>query len=113
MLNQVSTFTMSDFGRTLTSNGNGTDHGWGGVQMVMGGAAANGGSLQGRRIWGDYPLLELDGDQSMGRGRMIPTTSIQQYGATMATWLGVPDGDLATIFPGLGNFAAPRLGLLG
>ena len=113
MLNQVSTFTMSDFGRTLNSNGNGTDHGWGGVQMVMGGAAANGGSLQGRRIWGDYPLLELDGDQSMGRGRMIPTTSIQQYGATMATWLGVPDGDLATIFPGLGNFAAPRLGLLG
>jgi len=113
MLNQVSTFTMSDFGRTLNSNGNGTDHGWGGVQLVMGGAAANGGSLQGRRVWGDYPLLELDGPQSMGRGRMIPTTSIQQYGATMANWLGVPDGDLATIFPGLGNFATPRLGLLG
>lgn len=113
MLNQVTSFTMSDFARTLNSNGNGTDHGWGGVQLVMGGAAANGGSLQGRRVWGDYPILELDGDQSMGRGRMIPTTSIQQYGATMATWLGVPSGDLPTIFPGLGNFAAPRLGFLG
>jgi len=113
MLNQVTTFTMSDFGRTLNSNGNGTDHGWGGVQLVMGGSATNGGSLQGRRVWGDYPVLELDGDQAMGRGRMIPTTSIQQYGATMATWLGVPAGDMPTIFPGLGNFATPRLGLLG
>ncbi len=113
MLNQVSTFSMSDFGRTLNSNGNGTDHGWGGVQLVMGGSAANGGSLQGRRVWGDYPLLELDGEQAMGRGRMIPTTSIQQYGATMANWLGVPAGDMPTIFPGLGNFATPRLGLLG
>lgn len=113
MLNQVTSFTMSDFGRTLNSNGNGTDHGWGGVQLVMGGSATNGGSLQGRRVWGDYPVLELDGDQAMGRGRMIPTTSIQQYGATMASWLGVSASDLPTIFPGLGNFAAPRLGFLG
>ncbi|QDA56891.1 DUF1501 domain-containing protein [Thermomonas aquatica] len=113
MLNRVTTFTMSDFGRTLNSNGNGTDHAWGGVQLVMGGAAANGGSLQGRQVWGDYPLLELDGEQSMGRGRMIPTTSIQQYGATFAHWLGVGDAEMATIFPGLGNFAAPRLGFLG
>ena len=112
MLNRVTTFTMSDFGRTLNSNGNGTDHAWGGVQLVMGGAAANGGSLQGRRVWGDYPLLELDGEQSMGRGRMIPTTSIQQYGATLGSWLGVGDAELATIFPGLGNFATPRLGFL-
>ena len=113
MLNRVTTFTMSDFGRTLNSNGNGTDHAWGGVQLVMGGAAANGGSLLGRRVWGDYPLLELDGEQSMGRGRMIPTTSIQQYGATFAHWLGVGDTEMAAIFPGLGNFAAPRLGFLG
>jgi len=113
MLNQVTSFTMSDFGRTLNSNGNGTDHGWGGVQLVMGGSAANGGSLQGRRVWGNYPVLELDGEQALGRGRMIPTTSIQQYGATMATWLGVSAGDLPTIFPGLGNFATPRLGFLG
>jgi len=113
MLDSVTTFTMSDFGRTLNSNGNGTDHAWGGVQLVMGGAATGGGSLQGRRVWGDYPLLELDGEQAVGRGRMIPTTSLQQYGATFARWIGVPDADMATIFPGLGNFATPRLGLLG
>ena len=113
MLNQVTTFSMSDFGRTLNSNGNGTDHAWGGVQMVMGGAAANGGPLQGRRVWGDYPLLELDGDMTTGRGRMIPTTSIQQYGATLASWLGVGEANLATIFPGIGNFDSQRLGFLG
>ena len=113
MLNNVTTFTMSDFGRTLNSNGNGTDHAWGGVQLVMGGAAANGGALQGRKVWGQYPLLELDGEQSVGRGRMIPTTSLQQYGATFASWLGVGDANLATIFPGIGNFNAPKLGFLG
>ena len=113
MLNQVTTFTMSDFGRTLNSNGNGTDHAWGGVQLVMGGAAANGGSLQGRRVWGDYPLLERDSDRTTGRGRMIPTTSIQQFGATLASWLGVADAELATIFPGIGNFDSPKLGFLG
>jgi len=113
MLDRVTTFTMSDFGRTLNSNGNGTDHAWGGVQLVMGAAAGNGGSLQGRRVWGDYPLLELDGEQSMGRGRMIPTTSIQQVGATLASWMGVAEADLGTIFPGIGNFDAPRLGFLG
>lgn len=106
MLDRVTTFTMSDFGRTLNSNGNGTDHGWGGVQLAMGGA------VQGGRVWGEYPLLELDGAQSVGRGRMIPTTSLQQYGATMASWLGVADADLPTIFPGIGNFSG-KLGMLG
>ena len=114
MLNQVTTFTMSDFGRTLSSNGNGTDHGWGGVQMIMGGAAANGGSLLGRRVWGQYPLLEVEGDLSTGRGRMIPTTSIQQFGATCASWLGVADADLSTIFPGFKeNFGSQKIGFLG
>lgn len=107
LLDQVTTFTMSDFGRTLNSNGNGTDHAWGGVQMMMGGA------VQGGRVWGDYPLLELDSDRTTGRGRMIPTTAIQQYGATFARWLGVGDGELATIFPGIGNFNSPTLGFLG
>ncbi len=111
-LNNVTTFTMSDFGRTLNSNGNGTDHAWGGVQMIMGGAAANGGSLMGRKVWGSYPVLELDGDMTTGRGRMIPTTSIQQYGATFASWLGVGDNDLGTIFPGLDLFPTSRLGFL-
>lgn len=113
MVDKVVSFTMSDFGRTLNSNGNGTDHAWGGVQLLMGGSAARGGPLHGRRVWGDYPLLELDGAQSVGRGRMIPTTSLQQLGATLASWMGVADADLETIFPGLSGFASRRLGMLG
>ena len=106
-LSNVTSFTMSDFGRTLNSNGNGTDHGWGGVQLMMGG------SVRGRQVWGDYPLLELNGAQAVGRGRMVPTTSVNQMGATMAQWMGVPSGELATIFPGINNFATPRLGFMG
>lgn len=111
-LNDVVTFTMSDFGRTLNSNGNGTDHGWGGVQLVMGGSANNGGPLKGKQVYGDYPLLELNGEQAIERGRIIPTTSTNQMGATFAKWMGVADGDLATIFPGLSNFNNPTLGFL-
>ncbi|MDQ3205348.1 MAG: DUF1501 domain-containing protein [Pseudomonadota bacterium] len=112
-LNNVTSFTMSDFGRTLNSNGNGTDHGWGGVQLMMGGAAANGGSLRGQQVWGNYPLLELNGEQAVGRGRMVPTTSVNQMGATMAQWLGVPSAELPTIFPGINNFSPSQLGFLG
>ncbi|RXR01402.1 DUF1501 domain-containing protein [Pseudoxanthomonas composti] len=112
-LNDTVTFSMSDFGRTLNSNGNGTDHAWGGVQFMMGGAAANGGPLQGRRVHGSYPLLELDGDQAIDRGRIIPTTSTNQFGATFARWMGVGNADLPTIFPGLGNFPQQTLGFLG
>ncbi|MFT3755844.1 MAG: DUF1501 domain-containing protein [Pseudoxanthomonas sp.] len=110
--NNVVSFTMSDFGRTLNSNGNGTDHAWGGVQLMMGGPVASGGPLNGRRVFGNYPLLELDGDQAVDRGRMIPTTSTNQFGATFARWMGVASGDLPTIFPGLGNFATPTLDFL-
>lgn len=112
-LNTVTSFTMSDFGRTLNANGGGSDHGWGGVQLMMGGAAANGGALRGRQVWGQYPLLELDGAQSVGRGRMVPTTSVNQMGAALAHWFGVSSGDLATIFPGVNNFSPQRLGVLG
>ncbi|MFT3755841.1 MAG: DUF1501 domain-containing protein [Pseudoxanthomonas sp.] len=111
-LNNVVTFTMSDFGRTLNSNGNGTDHAWGGVQLMMGGSTAKGGPLKGRRIYGSYPLLELNGTQSVGRGRMIPTTSTNQFGATFARWMGVAPSELSTIFPGLENFATPTLDFL-
>lgn len=111
-LNNVATFTMSDFGRTLNSNGNGTDHAWGGVQLVMGGAAGGGGPLNGRRVFGTYPLLELDGEQAVDRGRIIPTTSTNQFGATFGRWMGVAPGDLPTIFPGLDNFATPTLDFL-
>ena len=112
-LNDVSTFTMSDFGRTLNSNGNGTDHGWGGVQLVMGGAATQGGSLRGKQVWGNYPLLDLDGEQAVGRGRMVPTTSVNQMGAALSQWFGVQTAQLPTVFPGINNFSPQRLGFLG
>lgn len=112
-LDKVMTFTMSDFSRTLNSNGKGSDHAWGGVQLVMGkSSVGTGGRLAGQRVHGDYPLLELDGAQSVGRGRMIPTTAVMQLGATLAQWFGAPADSLETIFPGIGNFATARLPFL-
>ncbi|WP_396616694.1 DUF1501 domain-containing protein [Lysobacter soli] len=111
-LNDTVTFTMSDFARTLNSNGNGTDHGWGGVQLVMGGSSTNGGALRGKQVWGSYPILELDGAQAVGRGRMVPTMSVSQMGSTLAQWFGLPAGEVGTIFPGIENFD-PKLGFLG
>jgi uncharacterized protein (DUF1501 family) len=105
-------FTQSDFGRTLTSNGDGTDHAWGGVQIVTGGAVAGG------RIYGQYPLLRIgarigtDRADDTGGGRFIPTTSSNQYAATLARWFGVADADLATVAPSINNFAVRDLGFL-
>lgn len=109
---RVVTFTQSDFGRTLTSNGDGTDHGWGGVQVVTGGAVTGG------RVFGEYPLLRLGALRGTDRaddadgGRFIPTLSSDQYVATLARWFGVDDADLATIAPNIGNFAVRNLGFL-
>ena len=103
---QVTTFTQSDFGRTLTSNGDGTDHAWGGNQIVVGG------SVQGGDLYGRYPLLEIGGDEDVGGGRMIPSTSADQYAATLARWFGIADADLDSVAPHLGNFAARDLGFL-
>jgi uncharacterized protein (DUF1501 family) len=103
----ITTFTQSDFGRTLTSNGDGTDHAWGGNQIIMGG------SVIGRRLYGAYPLLQIGGDDDVGGGRLIPTTSADQYAATLARWFGVTDpADLALVAPNLANFAAQDLGFL-
>ena len=102
----VTTFTQSDFGRTLTSNGDGTDHAWGGNQVVVGG------SVLGQRIYGDYPLLELGGAEDVGGGRMIPSTSADQYAATLARWFGIDDADLGAVAPHLDNFAVRDLGFL-
>lgn len=104
--NQVTTFTASDFGRTLTSNGDGTDHGWGGNQAVVGGAV-RGGNLIGR-----YPDLRLDGPDDAGLGRMVPTTAVDQLGATFGRWLGIADSDLDLVFPNLNRFAQRNLGFL-
>ena len=102
----VTAFTQSDFGRTLTSNGDGTDHAWGGNQLVVGGAV-NGGDL-----YGSYPLLEIGGPEDVGGGRMIPSTSADQYAATLARWFGIPDADLEVVAPNLANFARRDLGFM-
>ena len=102
----VTAFTQSDFGRTLTSNGDGTDHAWGGNQLVVGGAV-NGGDL-----YGSYPALEIDGPEDVGGGRMIPSTSADQYAATLARWFGIPDIDLDIVAPNLPNFIQRDLGFM-
>ncbi len=109
--NDVTTFTASDFGRTLTSNGQGSDHAWGGNHIVMGG------SVKGSRIYGDFPALYENNPLDTGRGRLIPTTSCDEYFAEMALWFGVAPGDLAAVFPNIGRFYStssdePPLGFL-
>ena len=97
----VTTFTASDFGRTLTINGDGSDHGWGGHYMVMGGA------VNGGRVLGQLPSLAIGSDDDTGeKGRIIPGLSINQYGALMARWMGVTDSDINSVFPDLSNFGS-------
>jgi uncharacterized protein (DUF1501 family) len=110
---QVTTFTMSDFGRTLSGNGNGTDHAWGGNMLLMGDAVAGG------KLYGRYPQLVLDSDDatnldySLSRGQYIPTTAVEQVAATLARWMGVSDSSaLDAMFPLLGNFASSDLGFM-
>jgi len=102
----VTLFTHSDFGRTLTSNGDGSDHAWGGIQLVAGGA------VRGGRFYGTYPVLETGGAWDVGGGRIIPTTSADQYAATLASWFGVPTQDLARVAPSINNFSARNLGFM-
>ena len=102
----VTSFTQSDFGRTLTSNGDGTDHAWGGNQLVLGGA------VRGRDLYGSYPLLQIGGDEDVSGGRMIPSTSADQYAATLAKWFGIADAELDVVAPNLANFALRDLGFM-
>ena len=105
---QVTTFTLSDFGRTFQpASGAGTDHAWGNHHFIVG-DAVKGGDLYGR-----YPTLALGGpDDAENRGRWIPTTAVDQYDATLARWFGVPATDLAAVFPNLPAFAASDLGFM-
>ena len=104
---KVTTMTMSDFGRRLASNGTGTDHGWASNHLVMGGA------LNGGQLYGQWPSLILDGENDFNKGRMIPTTSVEQIGATIAKWMGVnTDSAMDYIFPNLTNFSVKDLGFL-
>ena len=103
MTDKVTTFTISDFGRTLTSNGNGSDHAWGGNQMVMGGA------VNGKEIYGSYPDLFVAGNplNVSTRGILIPTLSTDEFFAELALWFGLSSGDLATVLPNIGEFYTP------
>lgn len=113
---KVTTFTMSDFGRTFQPAGTGvnavgTDHAWGNHQLIVGG------QVQGHTLYGTYPTLALGGpDDTDGgsnpRGRWIPTTSVEQYAATLATWYGLSSADLSAVFPLIGRFATSDLGFL-
>lgn len=103
---QVITFTASDFGRSLTANGDGTDHGWGGHHFVMGGA------VKPKHWVGEVPSIQLGAADDIGQGRMLPAIAVDQLGATLATWMGVADSDLNTIFPHLSEFSVRKLDLL-
>ena len=101
---KVTTFTASDFARTLTSNGKGSDHAWGGNQIVMGGA------VKGGQIYGTYPSLETGNPLDTGRGRLIPTTSTDEFFAEMALWFGASPADLPTLLPNITRFHTPKTG---
>lgn len=107
---QVLTFTHSEFSRTLKPAGDsvtGSDHAWGGHSLILGG------SVQGGDVYGTFPQLALSGPDDMSdEGRWVPTTAVDQYAATVASWMGVADADLATVLPNLTNFNVRRLGFV-
>ena len=106
LLNNVLLFTASDFGRTLASNGDGCDHGWGGHHLVAGGA------VKGREIYGSIPVTALGTNDDLGSGRLLPSTSVTQYAATLGAWMGLSAGALRSVLPNLGEFSTGKLGFV-
>ena len=104
--NDVTLFTASDFGRTMASNGDGTDHGWGSHHVVCGGA------VRGGDIYGRFPVIGAGTDDDVGQGRLLPTIAVDQYAATLARWFGVDDARLDEVLPNLRNFATRDLGFM-
>ncbi len=102
---QVTAFTASDFGRTLTSNGDGSDHGWGSHHFVMGGAVAGG------QFLGTAPEIGLTHNEQVGGGRLLPSTSVDQFGAELASWFGVSQSDVKTVLPNASHFDLYKLGI--
>jgi uncharacterized protein (DUF1501 family) len=103
---RVTGFTSSDFGRTFPTNGLGSDHGWGSHHLLLGGA------VKGQRTYGRFPVLAINGPDDTNTGRWIPTTACDQFFATLATWFGVDNTNLATVFPNLGRFSSSNLGFM-
>ena len=107
MQDTVTLFTASDFGRTLTSNGDGSDHGWGSHHFALGGA------VQGGTVYGAFPQVTYGTNEDIGQGKLLPTTSVDQYAATFARWLGVPDARVGDdLLPNVRNFATRYLDFL-
>ena len=98
LADQVTSYTASDFGRTLSGNANGSDHGWGSMHFVMGGA------VNGQRFYGTAPIIANNGPDDVGQGRLLPSTSVEQFAATMGGWLGVADSELLALLPNLQNY---------
>jgi uncharacterized protein (DUF1501 family) len=101
---KVTLFTASDFGRTLSSNGDGSDHGWGGHHFVLGGG------VRGGRHYGVAPEISTSAPSQVGQGRLLPTLSVDQYGATLSSWFGAGSNELSALFPNIGNFSGNNLG---
>ena len=106
-LNSVTSFTASDFSRTLPTNSQGSDHGWGAHHLILGGA------VKGGQTYGHLPTFAINGPDDTGLGRWIPKLAVDQYSATLAKWFGVdPGGNMAAIFPNLSRFASSDLGFM-
>jgi uncharacterized protein (DUF1501 family) len=103
---KVTSFTASDFGRTLASNGDGSDHGWGGHHFVVGGA------VNGGQFYGTAPQISLSSDDQVGQGRLLPSTSVDQLAATLARWFGVSSSEINSILPNVSRFASSNLGFM-
>ena len=103
---KVTTFTASDFGRAIVNNDDGADHGWGGTHFVLGGA------VKGRQIYGTSPIYANNGPDDVGQGRLLPSISVDQYAATLASWFGVSDSQMATVLPSINNFNSRNIGFL-
>jgi uncharacterized protein (DUF1501 family) len=103
---KVTTFTASDFGRTLASNADGSDHGWGSHQFVMGGA------VNGKKFYGTAPQVSIQSNDQVGQGRLLPSTSVDEFAATLARWFGCSATELPGILPNVGNFSNTALGFV-
>ena len=103
---KVTAFTASDFGRTLASNGDGSDHGWGSHHFVVGGA------VNGKKYYGTAPAIAVNGTDDVGQGRLLPTTSVDQFAATLASWFGVSGSELKLVVPNIVNYTTQNLGFV-